>query len=542
MSSIRSRLTLGLGLVCVVLWSAGGLVLYLTLRDGLIAEFDHALGVSAHGLASLAEESGGEIVFDSAGELMPTYERVDRPDYFEIWRSDGSALARSPSLDGGELPGRFGPVEDPQCWNLTLPDGLAGRAAGIRFVPAKDEDPPDAPPARETPVDVVDDDEGQDEGADDPSPAGGASRLAGGVPDAASPSGAPKGRAEAAPEAGQPRDVPVAPPASGGRPGEAMLVIARHRTDLDRRLHQLAMTLFVVGSAASVATALLAAVVVRRGLKPLSSLAGRVASMDASSLQLRVPTDGMPSELLPIGGRLNDLFARLEDSFARERRFSADVAHELRTPIAELRALAEVALKWPEDADANRGALQEALGISLQMESIATGLLALARCEGGLLSVRPEPVCLGPLIREIWKPLAPQAAAKHLSVTLSTPDGTSWVTDPVALRAILVNLLSNAVEYSPDSGAVSVRVESNHGGGQVLVSNTTSHLGADDLPHLFERLWRKDAARSSSVHSGLGLALAKAYADSLGLRLRAELVRPNELTIELSAAGTYPPG
>jgi two-component system sensor histidine kinase QseC len=115
-------------------------------------------------------------------------------------------------------------------------------------------------------------------------------------------------------------------------------------------------------------------------LRPLSSLAKRAETIHASSLQLRFPTDNIPVELLPIAQRLNDLLARLEASFAREQRFSADVAHELRTPIAELRTLAEVALKWPDDV--NQAALKEALNIALQMESVATGLMALARCDG----------------------------------------------------------------------------------------------------------------------------------------------------------------
>src|SRR5207249_7832115 len=111
--------------------------------------------------------------------------------------------------------------------------------------------------------------------------------------------------------------------------------------------------------------------------------------------------------------------------------------HELRTPIAELRALAEVALKWPDDSDTARSALQEALAIALQMESIATGLLALTRCEGGLLQVRPEPVPIGPLLDEVWQPLANQALTRKLTVTRHVPGDASWLTDPVALRAIL---------------------------------------------------------------------------------------------------------
>src|SRR2546429_2335065 len=158
---------------------------------------------------------------------------------------------------------------------------------------------------------------------------------------------------------------PGAPPLAK----EVTLVGGFHRAELDNRLHYLGTVLLLVGIALVAATAVTVNVIVRRGLRPLSTLAQRAETIDASSLQLRFPTENVPLELLPIAQRLNDLLARLEGSFARDRRVSADVAHELRTPIAELRALAEVALKWPEDRQATQYAFQDALAIALQMES-----------------------------------------------------------------------------------------------------------------------------------------------------------------------------
>src|SRR5262249_61696607 len=117
-------------------------------------------------------------------------------------------------------------------------------------------------------------------------------------------------------------------------------------------------------------------------------------------------------------------------SFARERRFSADVAHELRTLIAELRALAEISLKWPEDQQSIQNALQDALAIALQMESIATGLMALTRCEGNLLSVREERVGVPALIRDVLAPLKTRVHKKQLEVALDLPDAEAcWSTD-----------------------------------------------------------------------------------------------------------------
>lgn len=302
---------------------------------------------------------------------------------------------------------------------------------------------------------------------------------------------------------------------------EVTIVAGFHRGDLDNRLHYLGVVLLLVGAVLAAATTIAVNAVVRRGLRPLSILAQHAESIDASSLQLRFPIRNLPTELQPIAQRLNDLLARLEESFARERRFSADVAHELRTPIAELRTVTEVALKWPDDV--TEVALKEALNIALQMESIANGLMALARCEGNLITLKPERVGLAALLEEVYRPLEAKAQEKQLAVSLDVPNDACWFTDRATLRSIIGNLLSNAVDHSRPHSSVKARVEKNGVGERLLFSNTNDHLMPEDLPHLFERFWQKDAARSSPDHCGLGLSLARAYAQSLGMKLGAEL-------------------
>src|SRR5262249_39378855 len=243
----------------------------------------------------------------------------------------------------------------------------------------------------------------------------------------------------------------------------------------------------------------------------------------------------LSAELLPIANRLNDLLARLEASFARERRFSADVAHELRTPIAELRTLAEVGLKWPEDQQSTQNALQDALAIALQMESIATGLMALARCEGKLLSVRKERVAVSALIRDVLAPLKTRAHQKQLDLALDLSEEACWYTDAAALRSIVTNLAINAIDYSPPQSRVRMRLGNCGCIEELAISNRNVHLAPEDIPHLFDRFWQKDPSRSSQVHSGLGLAVAKAYAQSLGMTLRAEL-NHTEIFFVLSGA------
>lgn len=330
------------------------------------------------------------------------------------------------------------------------------------------------------------------------------------------------------------------PRTSGGRPlnNEVTLVAAFHRQDLDRQLNYLAIVLLLVGAAMAATSAFVVGRVVRRGLRPLSALAERAATINASSLQLRFPVGGVPDEIVPIAERLNDLLGRLEASFARERRFSADVAHELRTPIAELRALTEVALKWPGDPAFAQSALQDALGIALQMQSIATNLLALARCESNLFTAKPRRVSVAEMFDELLLPLIATAGEKALAMNVEIPEGACWFTDPTALRCIVSNLMTNAVKYSPTSSAVRVRITENGSSEQLLISNRTGNLVPEDMSHLFERFWRKESARSSSLHCGLGLPLASAYARALGLKLTAQL-SDGEITFVL---GDLPTG
>jgi len=326
-------------------------------------------------------------------------------------------------------------------------------------------------------------------------------------------------------------------PEAGAQPRPALaLVVARHRAELDDRLRLLATTLLLVGGGTAAAAACVVPFLVGRGLRPLSSLAARTAAIDASALGVRFDTSLLPAELLPIATRLNELLERLQASFDRERRFSADVAHELRTPIAELRSVAEVALKWPDDPPATSRALHDALEIALQMEAITASLLALARCEAGLQEVARTPVSVAEQVEASWRPLAEKAGQKGLTVSFHVPEQARCAADPSLLQLVLTNLMTNAVEYAPREGAIECRAEVMDGHCLLTVSNTVRDLTPSDIPQLFERFWRKDAARTSGAGSGLGLALALAYARAMRMEIKAEWHGPDTLAIQLRAA------
>lgn len=312
----------------------------------------------------------------------------------------------------------------------------------------------------------------------------------------------------------------------------AILVVATTRAELDRTLATLQLVLAGSGLLILTATVLVVPRVLRRELTPLQRLADEAADMDGSSLAARFHTEGLPGECAPITARLNELLARLEEAFERERRFSSDVAHELRTPVAELRSLAELAIKLPDTRAAN--ADHETLAIALHLEAMLKHLLALARGERGELSAQHARVALLPLVQDVCDKFKTKAAARQLILNCSARATGAVFTDAALLRSILTNLLENAVDYAPAGGRVDVEATGAEIGFTLRVVNTVENLTERDLAHLFERFWRKDAARSPDGHTGLGLSIARVFAQAIGCELTATFVGPARLALTLT--------
>lgn len=312
-----------------------------------------------------------------------------------------------------------------------------------------------------------------------------------------------------------------------------IIVAALDRRDLDRTVASLGWLLAGTGVFLLLITSVVVPRVVRRAVAPIDALAEEAARITADSLGTRFSTVGLPAELEPIGRRLNDLLGRLETSFERERRFSADLAHELRTPLAELRTLAELSVKWPDArvADADR----DVLAIATQMEAIVTRLLALLRSEHGRVELVRERVDAATVLRHAWQPLEARAEARSLRVVWNVQPETIVMTDPVLLHSILANLLQNATDYAPTGGEVAITARSHPTGLEVRVRNRADDLSAEDISKLFDRFWRRDPARSGGEHAGLGLSLARAFARALGADLRAERGPAGELEMILTA-------
>jgi len=275
-------------------------------------------------------------------------------------------------------------------------------------------------------------------------------------------------------------------------------------------------------------------VVIHRGVAPLHILEREVQTISSSNLTpVSIPEI---SEFAGVAKTLNAIIGNLKESFERERRFTANVAHELRTRVSEIRSVSEVALRYADNMDEHdRKNYEEILQSTKEMQETVLNLLTLARCHSGQLSPKKENIQLQPLISSVWSKQAHEAAVREIIAAGEIPKDLIIATDRNLLETILDNLFSNAVSYTARKGKIEW-LASKHGDEfSFSVSNSVHDLSEDDLRYIFEPFWRKNKARTSDDnHSGLGLSLIQSLAEVLDMTVSACLTTPTFLTITLS--------
>jgi len=298
---------------------------------------------------------------------------------------------------------------------------------------------------------------------------------------------------------------------------QVSLVVARETDPLDSTGHFIRW-LLVAATAGTLVLALLAgSVAVRQGLRPLDALAARIAAVRQDDLSARILAERMPAELIPVIGRLNDLLRRLDDAFRRERAFTADAAHELRTPLAGLLCTLEVTLSQPRTGDDYREATTECLEVTQRMQAVVESLLALARYESGQTALHPEALDVRELIETAWRPLDDKARSRGIEFDPRLPANLKCTADRDVAQMIVGALLANAAEYTNDGGRIEISGIDSAKSMELTITNTGCSLGEEDVEHVFDRFWRGDRSRThTGIHCGLGLALAQRSASALG--------------------------
>jgi signal transduction histidine kinase len=293
------------------------------------------------------------------------------------------------------------------------------------------------------------------------------------------------------------------------------LVVASPTRSMHFQLARLATVLTIAGGAALLLMVPAIRLGLGRGLRPLDQLGADIGRIKPENLHQRLDAERLPKELVPVADRLNEWIARLESSFDRERRFSSHAAHELRTPLAEMKAIAELGTMWKDEATQEHCA--EMLAIAGELEALLDKLSLLARADAGSQPVVMEPVNLETSITTAVSRFEGIAAKRQLRIEMRAAD-EEFSTDPVLWATILQNLLGNAVFHAPEGSTITVEASPAH----LTVSNPAPDLTGEDMERLFERFWRKDESRSDHGHSGLGLSIVRACASLLGGSCSAE--------------------
>ena len=260
---------------------------------------------------------------------------------------------------------------------------------------------------------------------------------------------------------------------------------------------------------------------VGRTLQPVDTIVDEVEAIsDGRSLHRRLAEPRSHDELARLSGTLNAMLSRLEVSFASLRRFTADASHELKTPLTVLRSGIERAITHPKAPPEVMEVLEETLVEVNRMAELVDALLTLARADEGRAPLHLEQACLQDLLGEVSETASILGEQADVAVSVHVPDQPiTLAVDPSRIRQLLMNLLTNAIKYTPQGGEVVI--DCARADGQVILSvrDTGVGIAPGDLPHIFDRFWRADQARSrtgSRPGAGLGLAISKWIAEAHG--------------------------
>ncbi len=462
--SLRSRITLLLMAAIFLVLGTAAWIIDKRVDNELHRRFDATLLARARGIAELTRLERDGIVFDDASELASNDPLLGGGVVYQMDCGSRQSRVRSPALGDTSMPWPANVDEAVRYFDVDGSVAGALRAVAFRFTPEL----------------------GESWGTD-----------------AASRSAHYRQAQGQAPEP------------------SCRLLFAQPRNTIDQLTS--ALDALLLGSIAVAVLVVLALSpwLVKQGLRPLTALAEQMPRIgpDQPGRRLQALT---PAELAPLTARFNDVLARMDNGLAREREFAQGLAHELRTRLAEHRALLEVERQFPSNRPLP-DILSELDQIGRELEGTVTGLLLLTRLEAGLEQPHAETVDLQALFNRMQERQLPRMHERQIALTWPHTEPPPLRSDATLLEIVLGNLISNAVEYAPRGARVSVECDRNG----FRICNPAPQLEPADMAQLGQRFWRKSG--DSRRHAGLGLALVGAASHALSMSLTFTLTDNGEL-------------
>ena len=296
--------------------------------------------------------------------------------------------------------------------------------------------------------------------------------------------------------------------------GQAYTIqVAQDRSSDERVERNFALLFIIVLSGSVLASAFIAVIVTKRGLRPLQEMTRSFARIGPTHLNERVAPAGWPRELQPLATAFDDMLKRLDDSFTRLSQFSADLAHELRTPIANMMGEAQVALTRERTAAEYRETLESTVAECERLSRIVDNLLFVARVDAAREPIARKRFYARAAVEKIAAFY--QTIADDHHVTISCSGNGEVYADPDLFERALANLLDNALRFTPENGSIQITLSDHEADFEVAVSDSGCGIAPQHLPRVFDRFYRAESSRSSDG-AGLGLALVKSIVDLHG--------------------------
>ena len=412
-------------------------------------EFKRAMHNKANLLTSLVEEDIDDIEFDFAGEFMPEFEGAIDPEYYQLWRN-GKVFERSDTLDLfaiNSLEYVELPLNTKLIKDIILPDGRQGQILYYSFMPQVD--------------------------SDDRS------------------------------------DFQTHLNKTGRQQQPMLLAYALSAEKLNFLMSLIDISFFIAALLVALIVSLIVKRTVKTGLQPLDEFSHNLEKISLADKSAELTLSNKIKELLPIQNSINTFIAENRKLYHKEQRMTSDIAHELKTPIAELINLAEVSLKFPHDEKLATTFTPDVLEISLRLEKIVANILLFHRYSNEKFEKNN--------VFDVYQVIT-RLADKCPRVAIKSEADVLITSNMFAFETIISNLLKNASVYSPKDSEISVTIAMLADKGLlVTISNICSvPLNKEELQFMFDPLWQKDLSRTSADNFGLGLSIVNTFAQALG--------------------------